>query len=242
MDEKTYYQQVVNGKRKGITRDVDLVYKLARKRYLRLRVKEQEETINNIGVLTGFSRRKKTGIQRRTFSPLEQLLDKYGRAGLEVLRITCSPQQYHWMKQQYRKNTMNPEQLKYETYSGIKVRSKSEQSIGNELEVRGVPYRYEPEVRLDLGWMEGVDWLSQGRYKTFYPDFVIMTADGSFIFWEHLGRVDLEEYRKHNMEKIAAYRQNGICDDDHLILSFEKDMERTETIQRMIVKRILPFM
>ena len=135
----------------------------------------------------------------------------------------------------------NPEQLIYETYSGIKMRSKSEQSIGNALEVRGIPYRYEPEINLDMSWMEGVDWLTNGRYKTVYPDFVIRTADGKFIIWEHLGRVDLEEYRKHNMEKIAAYRQNGICDDDHLILTFEKDMERLETIQLIIAKRILPY-
>lgn len=130
----------------------------------------------------------------------------------------------------------------FETFSGIKVRSKSEQVIGNALEVKGIPYRYEPEISMDLRWMEGVDWLVQGKYKTYYPDFVIMTADGSFIFWEHLGRVDLEEYRKHNMEKIAAYRQNGVCDDDHLILSFEKDMERPETVHTIIAKRILPYM
>ena len=239
---KAYFQHVVKGKRKGITRDVDLVYKLARKRYLRLRVKEQEETFTNIGVLTGLSHRKRAAMLQKSISPVEKLLDKYGRAGLEILRITCTAEQYNWVKQQYRTNTKNPEQRTYETYSGIKTRSKSEQAIGNALEVRGIPYRYEPEISLDLGWMEGVDWLRQGKYKTFYPDFVIMTTGGQFIFWEHLGRVDLEEYRKHNMEKIAAYRQNGICDDDHLILSFEKDMERLETIDTIIVKRILPFM
>lgn len=242
VDGKAYYQQIVEGRASGITRDIDLVYKLARKRYLQLRVKEQEESFRSISVLAGASNRKKISTLQRSFSPVEKLLDKYGRAGLEILRITCTPQQYRWVKQEYRKNTKNPEQLKYETYSGIKVRSKSEQTIGNELEVRGIPYRYEPEIRLAMGWMEGVDWLIQGNYKTVYPDFVVMTADGSIIIWEHLGRVDLEDYRKHNMEKISAYRQNGVCDDEHLILSFEKDMERTETIQRIIARRILPFM
>jgi len=242
VDGKAYYQRIVEGKVNGITREIDLVYKLARKRYLQLRIKEQEESFKSISGLASASNRKKQSTLQRSFSPVEKLLDKYGRAGLEILRITCTPQQYRWVKQEYRKNTKNPEQLKYETYSGIKVRSKSEQTIGNELEVRGIPYRYEPEIRLAMGWMEGVDWLIQGNYKTVYPDFVVMAADGSIIIWEHLGRVDLEEYRKHNIEKISAYRQNGVCDDEHLILSFEKDMERTETIQRIIARRILPFM
>ena len=240
--EKAYFQQTIKGKGKGITHDIDLIYKLARKRYLQIRVKEQDEMFKSISVLTGVSRRKRKQIQHPPVSSVEKLLDKYGRAGLEILRITCTPQQYRWVKQEYRKNTKNPEQLKYETYSGIKMRSKSERDIGNAFEIKGIPYRYEPEINLDMSWMEGVDWLMQGKYKSVYPDFVIPAADGSLIIWEHLGRVDQEEYRKHNMEKIAAYRQNGICDDDHLILSFEKDMERTETIERIILKRILPYM
>ncbi len=240
-NNRAYFRQVIKGKRTGITRDLELVYKLARKRYLQLRLKEQEKQVERVGVLTGCSRKKAAQKMRRSFSKIEQLLDKYGRAGLDILKITCTQKQYQWMKREYRKNTKNPEQLVFETYSGTKVRSKSERDIGNALEVRGIPYRYEPEVSLDLSWMEGVDWLAQGRYKTYYPDFVILTADGSLIFWEHLGRVDQEGYRKHNMEKIAAYRQNGICDDDHLILSFEKDMERPETIVSIITKRILPY-
>ncbi|MBR0456030.1 MAG: hypothetical protein IJJ01_05120 [Firmicutes bacterium] len=237
-----YYRQIGNETTKGISRDKDLVYKLARKRYLQLRVKEQENLMMQIGVLAGVSRKKTAQMIRESFSPTEKLLDRYGRAGLDILRITCTPELYKWAKATYRKNMKNSEQLIYETYSGIKVRSKSEQSIGNALEVRGIPYRYEPEINLDMSWMEGVDWLTNGRYKNVYPDFVIRTVDGKFIIWEHLGRVDLEEYRKHNMEKIAAYRQNGICDDDHLILTFEKDVEQLETIQLIIAKRILPYM
>ena len=239
---KAYFQQIVKNETHGITHDVDLIYELARKRYLQLRVKGQKEMIQNIAVLAGVSRRKRKTVLQQSVSQVEQLLDRYGRAGLEILRITCTPQQYRWVKQQYRKNTKNPEQLIYETYSGIKMRSKSERDIGNKLEVRGIPYRYEPEISLDLSWMEGVDWLVQGKYKTVYPDFVIMTADGNHIIWEHLGRVDLEDYRKHNMEKIAAYRQNGICDNDHLILTFEKDMKSLDNIDAIIAKRILPYM
>ena len=56
---KTYYQQIVEGKVSGITRDIDLVYKLARKRYLQLRVKEQEESFKSMSVLAGASNRKK---------------------------------------------------------------------------------------------------------------------------------------------------------------------------------------
>ena len=75
------------------------------------------------------------------------------------------------------------------------MRSKSERRIGNELELHGIPYRYEPGIQFDVSWMEGVNGAAQGKYKNYFPDFLILTATGEYIVWEHLGRADLAGYR-----------------------------------------------
>lgn len=241
----------LHGRKQGITRDLDLVYRLARKRYLKGLLREQQLGFTR---LAGTLRGKKisgsksarpgyvSGSSSSSASGRETLLRRYGESGLDILRITCTEEQYRWAKKNYRQNPVNPEERQYSTYSGILVRSKSEQTIANRLEIHGIPYRYEQEVTLDVSWMEEVTGASQGRYKRYYPDFLIRTAGGEVIVWEHLGRVDQAGYRKHNMEKICAYRQSGRCDDAHLILTFEADMRSQDTIDQLIAKRVLPYM
>lgn len=257
---KVYFQRDLNGVRTGITRNQELVYQLARKRYVQLLQKERAEmmarcfvSLHSSGAkirpeelarsMAAARRTRRTGAKKE--SPLEKLLDFYGKAGLEILRITCSKQQYAWMKANYRRNESYAEQRTFETYSGIKVRSKSEQAIGNMLEVRGIPYRYEAEISLEVSWMDGVRGGTFGgggrQYKKYYPDFMILTATGEILIWEHLGMIHEESYRAHNMEKIAAYRQTGLCDDAHLILTYECDMVKPETLEIIFLQRVLPY-
>ena len=71
------------------------------------------------------------------------------------------------------------------------VRSKSEVIIANMLAERDIPFRYEVPL-----------FASDG---TFYlPDFTIK-ARGEEWYWEHLGRLDLDEYRNHWETKKAWY-------------------------------------
>lgn len=238
---KTYFYHAINGERHSISRDMDLVYLLARKKYLALRLSEQRIASRRATSALG-SKRKQTPRGNVHLSPLEKLLDYYGRRGLEILRITCSRDQYLWAKADYLQNPMNPEELTHETYSGIKMRTKSERSIGNGLEIRGIPYRYEQAMELDVEWMEDVRGMDYFGRKIYYPDFVILTATGEIIVWEHLGRTDLKRYREHNMEKIAAYREGGQFDDAHIVLSFEKDMNTPSTLEQLIERRITPYM
>ena len=238
---KTYFKRTIDGRRRGISQDEKLIYRLARKRYLQILLGDQQEVMRRIHDISD-PRFRAASLRKRKRSGVEKLLERYGKAGLTILRITCSEKHYQWTVAQYRRNTQNPEELKFETYSGIKVRSKSEQSIGNSLEIQGIPYRYEMEIRVKADWMEGINGMDFSGYKNYYPDFVILTTTGEIIIWEHLGRADLEKYREHNMQKIAAYRQCGVCDDDHLILTFEIDMKKTETVERLIAKRVRPYM
>lgn len=170
-----------------------------------------------------------------------QTLERFANAGLDTVRISRSSRQYEWANEPYPTNTYQLPADTYESPSGVILRSKSEQSIATALENYGIPYRYEPAVKLDVSWMKGVNGLASGRYKYYYPDFVIMGASGEFFLWEHLGRVDSEDYRAHTMEKVSAYRQCGLVDDAHMILTYEKDLEKPETLINLITSRILPF-
>lgn len=239
--KNTFFYHAVGDKRTGITRDLDRVYVLARKKYLNLLINGQEKMLEEARIALSGKRCSRSRALANA-SPLEKLLDYYGRLGLDVARITCTREQYMWMKKTYYQNPRDPHKKVYETYSGIRVRSKSEQSIGNSMERRGIPYRYEPGIRLNVDWMEDVPGMDGVGDKVYFPDFIILTASGDIIVWEHLGRVDLKSYREHNMEKIAAYRQSGMLDDNYLILTYEKDMESPKILDHIIDKRIMPFM
>ena len=233
--DKTYFYHFNRGQRRGITRDRDLIHALARKKYLKILIKEHKKVLDCAA--RGITDRRIRGKERTVSLPLQKLLDQYMEAGLEVARITCSDMQYSWMKEPYVGNTLEPEMREYVTFSGINVRSKSEQTIGNALETRGIPYRYEQAFKFNVAWMEGVSRLE----KVYYPDFTIVTANGKYILWEHLGRVDSPGYRIHNMEKIAAYRQGGLCEERQLILTFESDLKNPERLDEIIRNRVLRY-
>lgn len=229
-----YFEQAINGQRRNISKDIDLVYRLARKRYVKLQLNEYDHLFSNGGKTIRLNSNSASMKARR-------LLMSYGEIGLDVMRITCSEEQYHWAHARYPQNTFDEEGKKYSTYSGIKVRSKSEQKIGNELELNGIPYRYEMGFSLYVAWMEEVLGMSGKGYKTYYPDFTILTATGDLILWEHLGRVDEKKYRSHNAEKISAYRQGSKTKDAMLILTFEADVQEAGWLQEIITCRVLPY-
>jgi len=79
----------------------------------------------------------------------------------------------------------------HRTLTAIMVRSKSEVIIANMLAGRDIPFLYEVPLFAPDG--------------TFYlPDFTV-TARGEPWYWEHLGRLDQEEYRNHWETKKAWY-------------------------------------
>lgn len=82
----------------------------------------------------------------------------------------------------------------HETLSSHMVRSKSEVIIANMLFQKGVPFDYEKCLYADDG--------------TFYlPDFTIL-LNGETWYLEHLGRLDLPNYRRHWEKKEAWYNKH----------------------------------
>ena len=106
-----------------------------------------------------------------------------------------------------------------------RMRSKSETLIANTLLKHGVPYRYECPLSLN-GW-------------TVLPDFTILNkSKRKEIYWEHMGCMDMENYRERNIGKIMEYEKNGYFPGDKLILTFETEKQplNMELIEELIEK------
>jgi hypothetical protein len=88
-------------------------------------------------------------------------------------------------------------QLIHRTRRGEPVRSKSEVIIADNLLSGGVEYVYEKKL-------VGSDGMER------YPDFTIEDESGSLYYWEHLGMLHEETYRKQWERKLKWYRSQGI--------------------------------
>ncbi len=92
---------------------------------------------------------------------------------------------------------------------GIRVRSKSELIIADELEQQGIPYRYEYPMYFK----------KTGNVR---PDFLCLNVRtrNEFI-WEHFGMMDNIAYANKNIAKIRNYGQEGYLAGKNMILTFE---------------------
>jgi ATP-dependent exoDNAse (exonuclease V) alpha subunit len=99
--------------------------------------------------------------------------------------------------QQQKGSIFLQEGLIHRTSAGLAVRSKSELIIANALTAASVSFEYEKP--LVLGG------------STRYPDFTIDDEiSGRTIYWEHLGMLERQEYRKSWEAKLIWYRSQGV--------------------------------
>ena len=75
---------------------------------------------------------------------------------------------------------------------------------------------------------------------TIFPDFRIMLADGSFMFWEHEGLIDNFVYRCNASERELIMRYSGDVPAGNLIATFEKDTMNSLRVGEIIKSEILP--
>ena len=114
-----------------------------------------------------------------------------------------------WLEESYISNPYNEDDKRFDTKKGDKVRSKSEAIIADMLYELGIPYRYEQVVSLSSGALR-------------YPDFTILNIKArEEVYLEHLGMMDLDDYREGNLGKIDEYRASGIYIGKNLLLTFE---------------------
>ncbi|MBQ3290958.1 MAG: hypothetical protein IJH43_01115 [Mogibacterium sp.] len=112
---------------------------------------------------------------------------------------------------------------KHTTKDGIKMRSKSEVSIGNEFLARGKKYIYELPV-----FIGGV---------LLHPDFAFFSERfGRMMFWEHVGILGDEGYMEDFSQRMDTYTKGGMVPCVDVIFTFD-DIDGnldTRLIQRLL--------
>jgi predicted GIY-YIG superfamily endonuclease len=207
-----YYYHGINGNAKGITKDLLLIGQLARKAYLKRRLKYLEV---NLVAYEGFSSKC------NCLSP-EEIIKSLSRTYQQLpVCYFFKHGNIDWQNQPYEINPYYPEQRSIITNNGIAVRSKSELIIANALELNSIPYRYEAALEL------GMD--------VKYPDFTIKRpTDGKLIYWEHFGLMDQADYMKNMASKIHFYAKNNIAPLRDLICTYEEDIRNSKRISQLI--------
>ncbi|MGV9141464.1 MAG: exodeoxyribonuclease V, partial [Promethearchaeota archaeon] len=121
----------------------------------------------------------------------------------------------------------HPEKLIHRTRKGELVRSKSEVIIANMLYSLGLSYEYEEPL------YSGTD---ERDFRL--PDFTIK-YEGEKYFWEHLGMLEIPEYRRDWDRKKKWYEENGFI--DSLIVSQDKPDGSIDSkeIEKLAKERIL---
>lgn len=99
----------------------------------------------------------------------------------------------------------------HETTMGLKVRSKSEAIICEALYANGIEFEYERTLTLNKAGEGPV---------TFHPDFSFKNeVTGEWIYWEHLGMLSNERYKRDTAMKLITYADNEILPGKNLFIT-----------------------
>lgn len=174
---------------------------------------------------------------------LGYLRKRFGESGLELRNGIWTPKQIA-MNEMQSQNTKNPERLTVFTRDGIYTRSYSERDWGNIYHELWIPYQYEKRFLLDvtdLGDIQRGVTVRNGRlYKYYYPDFVLIMADGSFFIHEHLGLIDKKEYRDAVGERICAFQANNIVPPDRFLITTPDDVRDPRRFRQLLINKVCP--
>ena len=140
---RVYYCEYAGGKEIGISKDEDKIFRLARKEYLQKAIRRISEECVILKTMIQKAQKHSSGKKEAEF--LQKMME------LDCRKVCWSEDKYRWATTDYPKNNLYPENLKYATKSGRKMRSKSERTIGNRLEDRGIVYWYDSVLDFDGG-------------------------------------------------------------------------------------------
>lgn len=73
-----------------------------------------------------------------------------------------------------------------------------------------------------------------------HPDFTIMLADGSLLYWEHEGLLEQPVYRINSAERVAVMRFAGKIPNVNIIETTERESTSLPTLEQIIRAQILP--
>ena len=117
------------------------------------------------------------------------------------------------------------DQYGFITKCGVKVKSKSELIIADNLYYNNIPYKYERPMKL-----KGI---------VVHPDFTILnTKTRREVIWEHFGMMDNPEYAQTAVRKKQDYNFEGYFEGDNLIITMETKNAQLNSKQiEMIIQR-----
>ena len=227
-----------NGKyiRKGITRNKELVHKLARKevlssewsvveknsKYLKHAL-DHTKDIDPKDIIASMRKAYQLLPPEYFFNSTKFTID-HKLEGEEKLRMQ---RHVDWANMPYRVNNAYPEEKNKMTSFGLPTRSKSEQLIAEKLHDYGVPFRY--------------DALYTFAGTEISPDFTFQDKNMKLFFWEHAGQMDNSFYEQRHNRKIAIYRSVNIVPWNNLIVTYEyKNVLNMGLIDAMIEKVVIP--
>lgn len=202
-----HYSHRVNHREKGITKNRNMIRQLARKKYLKVRLKRLKTNFSVTQRLLNVCKKDDPkGI-------IAKLPAAYHHLPIESFFYTEEDSEYH--------SNPFPKEWNYITNKGVAVRSKSELIIANILELCEIPYQYEAELRLD-------DQLK-------YPDFTVRRpSDGSLVIWEHFGMLNQPSYVDDMKRKLILYAEHGYLPFMNLVCTYEDDVRNSKRIHKIL--------
>ena len=75
-----------------------------------------------------------------------------------------------------------------------------------------------------------------------YPDYTIMLADGSLLYWEHEGMLYQFRYRNNALERVEIIRLSGQIPRTRIIKTDEPEANDKEALREIIRSGILPYL
>jgi len=218
-DENTRKQQYI---RKA---DRDLVFDLKYRRML-------EEAVKTIE--TNLKVQEKIVKKYQSYDP-KALLSRLGTVYQDMPEDLLHPEFQHLDEEELQNYQLNyhQEDIIQKSTFGMKFRSKSEAIIGELLHALKIPFYYEAKLELRDEF---------GEMRRYYPDFTFLPPGRGKLYWDHLGRMDLETYRKKNYKKLADYHHNNILIPDNLIITMESKDGALDIagINRIITGQLMP--
>ena len=236
INERFYYQEKKGKKTKAVTKNPKRRDELIRAKYLDLKIKELKACRDALRKAIKKARKSKV-------DPEKALRTRFKDPAVDVERLFWTAKQLECIGKQS-ENPYRREDLKILTSKGIWVRSLSEQLIANLYEELCIPYQYEKATLIDITDIGDRAYAEErgGRlYKTFYPDFTIIFADGSTIIHEHFGLLSDEEYRAAAGKKVIELL---LCEDTGLrriIVTGENDAKNLSRLRNILKESVLPY-
>ncbi|MBQ3282186.1 MAG: hypothetical protein IJH41_07270 [Eubacterium sp.] len=126
-----------------------------------------------------------------------------------------------WAAEDYKRNSYPLEDNPNIARDGTPMRSKGECMWYDNILFEGLPVRVDPEIRL-----KG----KSGQWHTFCPDFVFKCFDGTYIYVEHFGYLDNDEYAEKKKQRIQEYLDCGIILGDNLIITSDNADHHTNEL------------